>query len=55
MPEDEPASLDPKDYAAILAYTLSAYGLPTGDSDMPIDRKSLEAIKIARPESPASR
>jgi len=55
MPEDEPASLDPKDYAAILAYTLSAYGLPTGDTDMPIDRKSLEAIKIARPEPPASR
>jgi mono/diheme cytochrome c family protein len=54
MPEDEPASLDPKDYAAILAYTLSVYGLPTGASDLPIDRESLEAIKIARPERPGS-
>jgi mono/diheme cytochrome c family protein len=52
MPEDEPASLDPKDYAAILAYTLSAYGLPAGEADMPIDRKSLEEIRIAGPELP---
>jgi mono/diheme cytochrome c family protein len=49
MPEDEPASLDPKDYAAILAYTLSVYGLPAGAADMPIDRKSLEAVKITHP------
>jgi len=54
MPEDEPASLDPKDYAAVLAYVLSVYGLPTGAADMPIDRKSLEAITITRPERPGS-
>jgi mono/diheme cytochrome c family protein len=50
MPEDEPASLDPKQYAAVLAYTLSAYGLPAGTADLPIDRKSLEAIRFARPK-----
>jgi mono/diheme cytochrome c family protein len=49
MPEDEPASLDPRDYAAILAYTLSAYGLPAGDADMPIDKASLENVRFARP------
>jgi mono/diheme cytochrome c family protein len=54
MPEDEPASLDPKDYAAILAYTLSVYGLPTGDADLPIDRESLDVIEIVRPERPGS-
>jgi mono/diheme cytochrome c family protein len=54
MPEDEPASLDPKDYAAILAYTLSVYGLPTGEADLPIDRESLDAIEIVRPERPGS-
>jgi S-disulfanyl-L-cysteine oxidoreductase SoxD len=54
MPEDEPASLDPTDYAAILAYTLSVYGLPTGDADLPIDRKSLEVITITGPELPGS-
>jgi mono/diheme cytochrome c family protein len=49
MPEDEPASLDPNDYAAILAYTLSVYGMPAGADDLPIDRKSLEAIEFAKP------
>jgi mono/diheme cytochrome c family protein len=54
MPEDDPASLELEDYAAILAYTLSVYGLPTGDGDLPVDRKSLETITIARPERPGS-
>ena len=49
MPEDDPASLDPKQYAAVLAYALSVYGLPAGASDLPIDRKSLEAIRFAKP------
>jgi mono/diheme cytochrome c family protein len=49
MPEDEPASLDPRDYAAILAYTLSEYGLPAGEADMPIDKASLERVRFARP------
>jgi mono/diheme cytochrome c family protein len=49
MPEDEPASLDPRDYAAILAYTLSAYGLPAGEADMPIDKAALESVRFARP------
>jgi mono/diheme cytochrome c family protein len=49
MPEDEPASLDPRDYAAVLAYTLSEYGLPAGEADMPIDKASLEAVRFARP------
>jgi mono/diheme cytochrome c family protein len=54
MPEDEPASLDPEEYAAVLAYIFSVYGLPSGAADMPIDRKSLEAIAIARPALPGS-
>ena len=49
MPEDEPASLDPRDYAAILAYILSEYGMPAGEADMPIDKASLEAVRFARP------
>jgi hypothetical protein len=54
MPEDDPASLDPQDYAAVLAYLLSVYGLSTGDVDMPIDRRSLESIAIVRPIRPGS-
>ncbi|HET8697331.1 MAG TPA: hypothetical protein VFO94_07595 [Gammaproteobacteria bacterium] len=49
MPEDDPASLDPKQYAAVLAYALSAYGMPAGANDLPIDRKSLEEIRFAKP------
>jgi mono/diheme cytochrome c family protein len=54
MPEDEPASLDPEDYAAVLAYIFSIYGLPSGEPELPIDQKSLEAITITRPSLPGS-
>jgi len=54
MPEDEPASLDPEDYAAVLAYIFSIYGLPSGEADLPVDQKSLEAITIMRPSLPGS-
>jgi mono/diheme cytochrome c family protein len=49
MPEDDPASLDPEDYAAVLAYIFESYGLPPGDSPLPIDRDSLIDIAIAAP------
>lgn len=49
MPEDDPASLDPAEYAAVLSYIFSVYGLPAGDTDLPIDRASLEAITITGP------
>jgi mono/diheme cytochrome c family protein len=54
MPEDEPASLEPEDYAAVLAYIFSVYGLPSGEVDLPIDQASLEAITITRPALPGS-
>jgi S-disulfanyl-L-cysteine oxidoreductase SoxD len=54
MPEDEPASLNPEDYAAVLAYIFSIYGLPSGAADLPIDEESLEAITIVRPAPPGS-
>jgi S-disulfanyl-L-cysteine oxidoreductase SoxD len=49
MPDDDPSSLEPAEYAAVLAYIFSVYGLPAGDADMPIDRKALELIMIERP------
>jgi mono/diheme cytochrome c family protein len=54
MPEDEPASLNPEDYAAVLSYIFSIYGLPSGDTDLPIDRATLSTITITRPELPGS-
>jgi len=50
MPDDDPSSLEPVEYAAVLAYLFSVYGLPTGDADLPIDRKALESITITRPK-----
>jgi hypothetical protein len=54
MPEDEPSSLSPEDYAAVLAYIFSVYGLPSGAADLPVDQDALEAITITRPSLPGS-
>jgi mono/diheme cytochrome c family protein len=54
MPEDDPGSLEPEEYAAVLAYIFSVYGLPSGDAELPVDRDSLRAIAIARPKLPGS-
>jgi mono/diheme cytochrome c family protein len=54
MPEDDPASLPPEDYAAVLAYVFSVYGLPSGEADLPTDEGALEAITITRPALPGS-
>jgi mono/diheme cytochrome c family protein len=54
MPEDDPGSLAPAEYAAVLAYIFSIYGVPSGDTDLPVDRESLERITIVRPAPPGS-
>jgi len=54
MPEDDPGSLRPEDYADVLAYLFDAYGLPSGATDLPVDQDSLEAIRIVRPALPGS-
>ena len=54
MPEDDPASLRLEEYAAVLAYIFSVYGLPSGDVDLAVDKESLEAITIVRPALPGS-
>jgi mono/diheme cytochrome c family protein len=54
MPEDKPAWLDPEEYADILAYLLSVYGLPSGEQDMPTDKATLDEIILTRPDLPGS-
>ena len=54
MPEDDRGSLEPEEYAAVLAYIFSVYGLPSGDAELPVDRDSLRALAIARPKLPGS-
>jgi quinoprotein glucose dehydrogenase len=54
MPEDDPGSLELEEYAAVLAYMLSVYGLPSGAGDLAAEQESLEAIAIVRPALPGS-
>ena len=54
MPEDDPGSLRPEEYAAVLAYIFSVYGQPSGDAELATDQESLEAITIVRPQLPGS-
>lgn len=53
MPDDDPGSLSPAEYAAVLAYIFSVYGLPSGDVELAVDQPSLEAITIVAPARPA--
>ena len=50
MPDDDPGSLEPVEYTAVLAYIFSVYGLPTGDADLSADRRVLQSITITRPK-----
>src|SRR5262245_15031854 len=54
MPDDDPGSLRPEEYADVLAYIFTAYGLPSGEADLPVDQESLETITIVRPALPGS-
>lgn len=46
MPEKEPGSLKPEEYASILAFLLSETGYKAGDKDLPSDLESLKKIRI---------
>ena len=50
MPDDDPGSLAPEQYTAVLAYIFSVYGLPAGNAELPIERRALELITIVRPK-----
>ena len=54
MPDDDPGSLSLDEYAAVLAYIFSVYGLPSSDAELAVDQESLEAIKIVPPMRPGS-
>jgi hypothetical protein len=49
MPEDLPASLEPEEYTAVLAYLLGAYGLPAGAEELSYRRAVLEPIRMVSP------
>lgn len=46
MPDTDPGSLTPEQYADLVAYLLSLNNYPTGDSELPTDRALLSALRI---------
>lgn len=52
MPIDNPASLEPEEYAAILAYILELNGYPAGDVELPGTMEELDLILIEDPPTP---
>ncbi len=47
MPEADPGSLSPREYAAVVAYLLQLNGYPAGEAALPADRRALEGLEIA--------
>lgn len=52
MPKDDPGSLEPKEYAQILAYILKKNGLPEGKAELPGDSAMLKKIRFETAKTP---
>ena len=52
MPEADPGSLSPAQYAAIVAYLLQVNGYPAGDADLPTNVRALGQLEIVSPPAP---
>jgi len=46
MPEGDPGSLTPAQYAAVVAYLLQVNGYPAGESDLPTSLSALRGLEI---------
>jgi mono/diheme cytochrome c family protein len=46
MPKNEPGSLQPDEYADVLAYLLKLNDLPSGDAPLPADSLAMRKIRI---------
>ena len=49
MPEGDPGSLTPAQYAAVVAYLLQVNGYPAGESDLPTSLSALRGMEIVAP------
>lgn len=50
MPEDKPGSMKPEEYVDVMAYLLKLNNFPTGESDLPVGKEALSAIKMEKPQ-----
>lgn len=46
MPKNEPGSLQPDEYADVLAYLLKLNDLPSGENALPADSMAMKKIRI---------
>jgi mono/diheme cytochrome c family protein len=46
MPKNEPGSLQPHEYADVLAYLLKLNEMPAGNEELPADSVALRTIKV---------
>ena len=49
MPEGDPGSLSPAEYAAVVAYLLQVNNYPAGDTDLPTNARALGQLEIVSP------
>ncbi len=49
MPFNAPGSLEPQQYADVIAHVLASNGFPPGDAELPPDESALEAFVIDVP------
>lgn len=49
MPKMEPGSLEPEEYAQVIAYLLKLNGAPAGKSELSTEIKALRRIRISFP------
>ena len=52
MPEADPGSLSPAEYAAIVAYLLQINNYPAGETDLPTNVRALGQLEIVSPPAP---
>ncbi|MCY4635717.1 MAG: cytochrome c [Acidobacteria bacterium] len=48
MPEGDPGSLTPRQYAGVVAYLLQINGYPAGEADLPTSLSALRAMEIVQ-------
>jgi mono/diheme cytochrome c family protein len=49
MPEDNPGSMKPEEYADVIAYLLKLNKFPAGSDKLPTDKDALSAILMEKP------
>ena len=49
MPEDNPGSMKPAEYADVIAYLLRLNNFPAGSAELPTDKDALSAILMEKP------